>query len=310
MNPDHIHWPPPGRYILAVSGGADSMVLLDIMAAAATQRTYELVVAHFDHGLRPDSAADRVFVQTAADRYSLAFEAHQAHLGQASEAAARTARHTWLERIRRTHHAAAIITAHHQDDLIETSLLNLARGAGRRGLAPMQDGAILRPFLNLTRAQLRNYAAAHHLAWREDPTNADLANPRNFLRHRLLSSADSQWRSRYRELVERLSRLNQAADQSLSSLLQSAPASPTAYAFPRQAIRDLSLPELEELFMMAARQLQPDIGLDRRIIQELALFAKTSRPHHHRPLRQGLNVVVETATVRLYYMGISKVGKI
>src|SRR5258708_4792170 len=134
-----VKWPAAGKYLLAVSGGGDSMALLDLMAGASGERGYELVVAHFDHGLRPNSAADR-------------------HIG--------------LEQPRAARLAAAVVTAHHLDDLIETSLLNLARGSGRRGLAPMQRGPLLRPLLGVTRDQLRDYAAAHNLRWHEDPTNA------------------------------------------------------------------------------------------------------------------------------------------
>src|SRR5437868_6802867 len=153
-----VNWPPKGKYVLAVSGGADSMALLDLMATAAGEHGYELVVGHFDHGLRPDSSADRRFVQGEAARHGLDFIYHEAHLRRASEAAARDARYAWLEQGRAKSGAASIVIAHHQDDLIETSLLNLARGIGRRGLAPMQKSAPLRPLLQLSRAQLRSYA--------------------------------------------------------------------------------------------------------------------------------------------------------
>ncbi len=308
---ERILWPPPGRYILAVSGGADSMVLLDLMARAAPARAYELVVAHFDHGIRPDSAQDRLLVAQAARAHGLLCVCETAHLGStASEAAARAARHGFLERAARGHQATAVITAHHQDDLIETSLLNLARGSGRRGLAPMPGGAVLRPLLGISRDELRAYATTHHITWREDSTNANLANPRNFLRHRLLPAAAPDWGSRYAALVGRLSKLNKKVDQTLSRLLEPLRLDASTYSLPRELVRDLSLPELEELLMMAARQLQPNVELDRRVVQEIALFAKTSAPHRQRPLRQGLNVVAQTGAVRIYYMSISKVGKI
>lgn len=327
-----IAWPPLGRYVLAVSGGADSMTLLHVLAAAAPQRDYELVVAHFDHGLRLDSAADHDFVRAAADHYGLPFTAHAARLGTASEDAARQARHTWLAQTCRRHQAAAVITAHHQDDLIETSLLNLARGSGRRGLAPMQPTSppaetpapILRPLLAVSRAELRRYAAAHHLNWREDPTNADLTNPRNFLRHRLLAVATPDWRRRYLKLISQLAVLNPAIDTRLHQLLapQNAlpkiennsqkfpmspnqngtsvkPTPPAGYTFPRALVQDLSLTELAELLAAAARQLSPGIELDRRLVQELTLFAKTAPPHRHRPLHQGLELSTHPHSLKL-----------
>src|SRR5206468_7359212 len=116
-------------------------------------RGYDLIVAHFDHGIRHDSAVDRELVQWAARRYELPFVAEQGNLGRASEAGARAARYAFLVRAQDKHRAKGIVTGHHQDDLVETSLLNLARGAGRHGLAPMVDGEVLRPLLGLTRTE-------------------------------------------------------------------------------------------------------------------------------------------------------------
>ena len=274
------------------------MVLLDLMADAAPLRQYELIIAHFDHGLRSGSSADRQFVQGAAKRYNLPFEYHEANLGQASEAAARSARYRWLT-ARAAHLSAAIVTAHHQDDLIETSLLNLARGSGRRGLAPMRSSGVIRPLLELTRRDLRDYAAAHNLPWREDPTNADLANPRNYLRHRLLTGASPEWRRRYQAQLSELARLNPKIDQSLTRLLDRHRFSQNSYAFPYALIRGLSLTELEELIVCAARALRPNVEPGRRTIQELALFAKTAAPRRFRPLRSGILLKVDADTVFL-----------
>src|SRR5438309_11792005 len=88
----------PGKYVLAVSGGVDSMVLLDLLAA---QPGIELIVAHFDHGIREDADADRQLVEAAATRYGLPFVAARGQLGaQASEATAREARYRFLQQVR------------------------------------------------------------------------------------------------------------------------------------------------------------------------------------------------------------------
>ncbi len=294
-----IAWPPSGHYILAVSGGADSMVLLDLMARAARSRLYDLVVAHFDHGIRPGSPLDRKLVQAAAVRLGLPFEFHQANLGAASEAAARQARHAWLQQLRAARQAAAVITAHHQDDLIETSLLNLNRGTGRRGLAPMQTGPILRPLLRTPRADLRAYAAAHHINWREDSTNADLTNPRNLLRHQL-SQAPGGWRAAYLAYLSELAGLNTAIDRQLDQLVTSAARPGSTYQFPHSLIRTLTLAELQELLLAVARHLRPDFEPNRRLTCELALFAKTAPPHRRRPFGQGLQVSVHPGSIRVY----------
>src|SRR5438270_2251525 len=113
---------PPGRYVLAVSGGVDSMVLLDLLAKLPG---LELVVAHFNHGIRPESVNDEELVANRAKRLNLPLELGYASLGQgASEATARQARYQFLEAVQKKYKAKAIITAHHQDDWIETAVIN------------------------------------------------------------------------------------------------------------------------------------------------------------------------------------------
>ncbi len=289
MPPLQVNWPKSGRYILAVSGGADSMVLLDLFSHAAAGRHYQLTVAHFDHGARPDSAADQKLVGDTAAKLGLPFVTTSASLARANEATARTARHIWLEHLRVAHSAAAVLTAHHQDDLIETSLLNLARGSGRLGLAPMHTSpTILRPLLNLSRHDLRAYAADHQIIWHEDSTNADITNPRNFLRHKLLPSATPNWRLQYLDQIANLNELNTKIAQSISAILEPARLDTFTYSFTKYAMKNLSQAEISELILAAARRLQPGIQLDRRLLIEIAEFAKTGHAGKFRPLRQGL----------------------
>ena len=294
-----VAWPNPGRYVLAVSGGADSMVLLNLFAEHRGQRAYELIVAHFDHGLRDESASDRKFVQNSAEKLGLPFEYMEASLPDRSEATARDARHEWFESLRVERGAKAVITAHHADDLLETSILNLARGTGRRGLAPMQEGPIIRPLIGATRADLRGFAKEHQIAWQEDQSNADISNPRNFLRHKLLPKARQDWTSSYLEGVHKMAELNTLIDQSISDILSTVKDGENAYNFPRQTIQNLSISVLEEVLIAAAQALKPGTELDRRVVQELALFAKTSPPHRHRPLRSGIDVSVFMDAVRI-----------
>jgi tRNA(Ile)-lysidine synthase len=294
-----VVWPGPGKYILAVSGGADSMVLMHIFARQSHKAGFQLIVAHFDHGMREESTSDRKFVARAATRLTLPFVYAEGKLGNGSEAVARDARLGWLESMRIEHGAVAIATAHHADDLLETSILNLSRGSGRRGLAPMQDGPILRPLIRLTRSQLRDFAKAHQITWQEDQTNADISNPRNFLRHNLLPQTTPDWTTSYLENVRKLAKLNKLIDQSISEILLSAKDGENAYNFPRALVQDLSISEFEEVLISAAGALQPGTEVSRRIVQELSLFAKTSSARHHRALRRGLEVSVFTDSVRI-----------
>jgi tRNA(Ile)-lysidine synthetase-like protein len=291
MDDLNVIWPIPGRYVVAVSGGADSMVLLDVMARSATQHNYELSVAHFDHGLRTDSAIDEQFVESAAALYSLPYDHHEGKLGHASEASARATRHAWLEEVRVHRRADAILTAHHQDDLLETSLLNLARGSGRLGLAPMRTRIILkRPLIDLSRVDLRTYAAQHKIFWREDPTNADITNARNLLRHNLLSAASPAWRASYLENIAKLATLNTKIDQSISVIIDSAQQNTQTYRFSVSFLRSLQRAVLEELIVGTARKLHPGIALDRPLVTIAATFVHTATTGKIRPLRVGVQM--------------------
>src|SRR5690606_26701133 len=105
------------KYIVAVSGGVDSVVLLDMLSK---KTEHELIVAHFDHGIRPDSHEDAAFVQKLAQRYGHTFEMKREELGAyASEATARERRYAFLGALAKKHQAA-VMTAHHLDDLVET----------------------------------------------------------------------------------------------------------------------------------------------------------------------------------------------
>ena len=113
----------PGKYVLAVSGGVDSMTLLDVLSK---NTELDLVVAHFNHGIRDDSSEDEKLVLEAARKYNLSVRLGHARLGpKASEADARQARYIFLHSVVRQEDAKALITAHHQDDMLETAILNL-----------------------------------------------------------------------------------------------------------------------------------------------------------------------------------------
>jgi len=168
------------KYLVAVSGGVDSVVLLDMMIKAAG---HELIVAHFDHGIRDDSAEDAEFVASLASANGLLYVGKREELGKnASEALARERRYAFLRAIA-AEHGARIVTAHHLDDIVETVAINLKRGTGWRGLAAL-DSDVLRPLLDTSKQQLIQYAQANGLVWHEDSTNASDAYLRNRVRRK------------------------------------------------------------------------------------------------------------------------------
>jgi tRNA(Ile)-lysidine synthetase-like protein len=157
------------KHVLAISGGVDSVVLLDKFLRKGPTLTQNVVIAHFDHGIRPDSHQDAEFVRELAKKYGLKCVVGQGNLGpNASEQLARKKRYEFLWQMADD---GNIITAHHQDDLIETIVINLIRGTGWRGLAPMYSDKIERPLLNISKAEIVSYAIENNLVWVEDETN-------------------------------------------------------------------------------------------------------------------------------------------
>lgn len=209
---------PEGKYVVAVSGGVDSVVLLH---ALRSQSGVGLVVAHFDHGIRPDSAADRSFVQKMAKDHALPFFYEEGRLGPgASEAAARAARYDFLGRVRNETAARAVVTAHHRDDVLETAIINLLRGSGRKGLTALAARPGLeRPLLDVPKSDVMDHARTHGLEWREDSTNRDTDYLRNYVRHRLLPRFGADGRARLWDIINDLRATNAELDSMLTDLL-------------------------------------------------------------------------------------------
>ncbi len=174
------------KLVVAVSGGVDSTVLLHKLVKAGE---HEIVVAHFDHGIRADSARDAQFVEELAKKYGLQFEARREELGErASEEHARNRRYSFLRDVA-VRHGATIATAHHIDDVAETIAINLTRGTGWRGLSVLNSD-ILRPLISETKQEILGYAARNSIEWHEDSTNEGDVYLRNRLRRRLVAVDD------------------------------------------------------------------------------------------------------------------------
>lgn len=201
----------PGTYVVAVSGGVDSVVLLDLLSRVSG---LDLVVAHYDHGIRPDSATDEKLVSQLAKQYSLPFISERGELGSgASEAAARDARYNFLRQAMKDFNAKAIITAHHQDDLLETMVMNVLRGTKRKGLTPFDNQPdIIRPLTAYSKQQLVDYAKNHNLVWREDSTNSEDKYRRNFIRHKVLATANIGQKQAMLDINQNMRVINEEID--------------------------------------------------------------------------------------------------
>jgi tRNA(Ile)-lysidine synthase len=203
-------WRGAPRWWLGLSGGLDSRVLLDMLAVLREHHELPpLTAIHVDHQLHPRSAA---WAEECADICRLLdvpLEYRQVSVEEAGagpEAAAREARYRVFESLLGENDL--LLLAHHLDDQVETFFLRLMRGAGPRGLAgmpatrPLGAGALLRPLLPYSRADLERYARDRGIAWVEDSSNLDTAMDRNFLRHRVLPLLAERWPG-YRESVQR-----------------------------------------------------------------------------------------------------------
>lgn len=263
----------PGVYVLAVSGGVDSMVLLDVLRQRDDIR---LVVAHLDHGIRPDSNIDRQLVQEVANKHGLVFVYDEVKLGgEASEAAARKARYRFLRRVQQATGADAIITAHHQDDLIETAILNLMRGTGRKGLSSLaSDKNLRRPLLHLPKSQLKAYAKKHNLTWREDTTNQDDKYRRNYIRQHIVNKLGSKQHAQLTKLLSETKTKNQEIDIQIANLLQ-------FVCKGKEIDRRLfiTLPHSVALEVIAAWLRNYDIRqFDKKLLEKLVIASKTLAP--------------------------------
>lgn len=178
------------RVLVALSGGADSVALLHLLRFAAADGTRPLFAAHIDHAMRADSGHDAAWVAGLCRAWGVPLVTGRADPAPRTEEEARDARYAFLRQARDEVRADWIATAHHADDQAETVLFRILRGTGTAGLAgiPPVDEArgLVRPLLPFTRVQLRRYARAHRLRWREDPTNAALDPARNRIRHQIL----------------------------------------------------------------------------------------------------------------------------
>jgi tRNA(Ile)-lysidine synthase len=225
----------PGRgeaVVVALSGGADSVALLDALASAAPVHGLRLVAAHLDHRLRPGSRDDARFCASLCARLGVPLRAggapvaaRAAREGAGLEAAARRARYAFLRAVSRDQGATAIAVAHTLDDQAETVLLRLLRGAGARGLGAMapRRGDLWRPLLGVTRAEILRHLRARGLDWREDPSNADLTHRRNRVRHELLPYLESRFNPDVRRAIARTAALLRDEDALLAARARRVP---------------------------------------------------------------------------------------
>jgi len=210
---------------VGLSGGLDSVVLLDLLACVALPLGHRVSAVHVHHGLSPNADAWAALCAQACSARGVPLDVARVRVDRAApeglEAAARAARYA----VYAARTEAVVALAHHLDDQAETLLLQLLRGTGLRGAAAMPElrtlpGSavrVFRPLLGVARDRLREHALARGLAWAEDESNASLAMDRNYLRHEVMPRLDARFAG-WRDAAARFARHAAAADALLDDL--------------------------------------------------------------------------------------------
>jgi tRNA(Ile)-lysidine synthase len=290
---------PYDRVVLAVSGGLDSMALLD--AAAAVCERSRLIVATYDHGTGAAAEAACALVRRAAADRGIECVVGRAAPGsiRRSEAAWRDARWSFLRAVARAH-GARVATAHTADDQIETVLMRELRGAGPRGMAGLlAPSDVLRPLLGLRRAALVEFATARGVEWVEDPTNAS----RRFLRNRLRHDVLPALRRVNPRIDEELSRLAERAAEwrretdAVANIVSKVDRAARAVEVGVAAIRDLDAEQLAVVWPAVAARI--GVALDHRGIRRVSSFSRDARVGARIQLSGGWEVVRSRHALRL-----------
>ncbi len=218
---------PELEVFAAVSGGSDSVVMLDILKYLSLQYGFKLSIIHYNHSLRGKASdEDEKFVARLATKYGLSFFSQKGFVKLYAEAhscgieeAARVMRYRFFEKICRSKNASILATAHNADDNAETFLLNLMRGSGLTGLSGIPESrafakktVIIRPLLKAKKQEIVDYAKLNNLEWREDRSNTSLIYKRNKVRHELIPLLKESYSPAIVEILNRTIRFINGAD--------------------------------------------------------------------------------------------------
>ena len=301
---------PDARYLVGVSGGRDSVALLHSLV----ERGYEqLIVCHLNHQLRGRSSdADARFVKKLAAKCDVDLEmgstnvrALAAKHKMSIEVAAREARYKFFAQVARQRRTQTIFLAHHADDLIETFLINLFRGAGASGLSAIReisnrrigdvDLTIVRPFLGRWRNEIDRYVRKHRLKFREDASNKNLAPLRNRIRRRIIPYLEKTLGRNIRQSIWRAATIAAEEENWIEDQLPDATDADLAVA----KLRDLpvALQRREILKWLRARKIA-NVGFDivedvRSLLGHDAPVAKVNLPQDRHVRRRAGKIFIE-----------------
>ncbi|HWY40167.1 MAG TPA: tRNA lysidine(34) synthetase TilS [Chthoniobacterales bacterium] len=301
---------PDRQYLIAVSGGRDSVALLHWLIDSGYKK---LIVCHLNHQLRGRAgAADARFVEKLAGKYGVVFTIESVNVRALAtktkmsiEAAARDMRYKFFSRVAKRWNCRTIFLGHHADDVVETFLINLFRGSGTTGLAGIRnvstrrvggvDLKIVRPFLGIWRSEINEYVRAHGLKYREDASNKDLAPLRNRLRHQVIPYLEKALDRNIRQSIWRAAMIAIEEDIWIENQLPNS----TGIEFPVAKIRDLPIAlQRRQILNWLRAQNITNAGFDvvesiRALVEPNSRVAKVNLPRGRHVRRRAKKIFVE-----------------
>lgn len=298
-------WSDADAFVVGVSGGPDSLCLLDVLSLLRHKHRFTLHIAHVNYHLRgKGSTLDEALVRRAAKKYGFPFARLAAKKQtSASEETLRDIRYAFFESLRAKTKSQHIAVAHNQDDQAETLLLRLLRGAGLSGLSAMRpkNNTVIRPLIEISRKDILQYLKERGISYRTDKSNADSRYLRNKIRHELIPYLEKNYQPKIRKrLAETASLLGEDY-----ALLSSLPTqfSPSENAleivFSSKALLKLPLALIRQELRALIRPLFSGKNPDKNLVDELIKAIKSTKNKRQILMFHGLKFIRKGDIVRL-----------
>ncbi|MFZ2187305.1 MAG: tRNA lysidine(34) synthetase TilS [Candidatus Moraniibacteriota bacterium] len=299
-------WHRGDAFIVCVSGGSDSLCLLDMLVLLQKKQAFALHVVHVNYHLRGrDSTQDERLVRGAALRYGLTFSclSQEKKLKNASEETLRDIRYAFFEATRQKINAHSIVVAHNQDDQAETLLMRLLRGAGLSGLSAMRpkNDHVIRPLIEMSRSDITQYLKERHITSREDKSNTDPRYFRNQIRHALIPYLEKNFQPQTRKLLAETALLLGEDYATLTSIpaTLAIKQSPLAVEFSCAAIVALPLALIRQELRFVLTPFLSGKNPDKNLVNELIKALKSTKGKTQTLTFRGLKFVRKGDIVRL-----------
>lgn len=295
-------WTKKESFIVAVSGGPDSLCLLDVLFLLSQKYDFALHVAHVNYRLRgTDSDLDEECVRKRAEFYRLPLTVLHPKKTTPNnlEEKLRDIRFHFFEKLRTQENATRIALAHHQDDQAETFLLRLLRGAGMSGLSAMRpkNNTLVRPLLHMTRADILQYLKERNISYRADESNADLKFLRNRLRHELIPLLEKKYQPNIKKILADTATLL-ATDYALLETLATTPKN-NAHIFSVKTLLTLPDATLSQTVRLLLKPSYQKKSPPKGVIDEVKKLLQSTKNKHQIMILPGLKIERKGDTVTL-----------